>query len=88
MKNELKIEPQAPAAPQLALALGISTDREGQLCDLIEKCFEDTDNYPLALGCISENVDNVNELAYAIFHFAAFAGEEHARNQMIQLLRA
>lgn len=85
MKQELKIVPQATAA-NFAQALGIGTQREEQLCDLIGKCYDDTHTYPMAIECISEQVNNVNELAYALFHLGAFAGNEQARRNMIKRL--
>lgn len=85
MKNELKIVPEVQAA-NFAQAMGIGTKREGQLCDLIGQCYDDTDTYPLAIECISEHVNNINELAYALFHLGAFAGHEQARRSMLRKL--
>jgi hypothetical protein len=85
MKNELRIVPALTAA-NFAQALGIGTQREEQLCDLIGKCYDDTDTYPLAIECISENVNNINELAYALFHLGAYAGSEQQRRMMMKRL--
>lgn len=85
MKNNLRIAP-APAAANFAQALGIGTKREEQLCDLIGQCYDDTDTYPLAIECISEHVDNLNELAYALFHLGAYAGNEQARRNILKQL--
>lgn len=85
MKNELRIVPIATAA-NFAQALGIGTQREEQLCDLIGKCYDDTDTYPTAIECISEQVENINELAYALFHLGAYAGNEQARRIILNRL--
>lgn len=67
-------------------ALGISMERNEQLCDIIDQCYDETMTYPDAIACISRRVENLHELAYAIFHLGTFAGERHARLSMMNLL--
>lgn len=64
-------------------ALGISMERNEQLCDIIDECYERTATYPEAIACISRKVECVEELAYAIFHLGAFAGEKRARLEIM-----
>lgn len=69
-----------------AQAMDIDTQREGQLCDLIGQCYESTDTYPHAIVGIAQEVKNINELVYSVFHLGAFAGEERAKNELINIL--
>lgn len=85
MKTEIKIAVDT-IPDTFAQALGITEKREEQLCDLIGQCYDSTDTYPQAIAGISLKTKNINELAYAIFHFGAYAGEERARQEMIQIL--
>lgn len=85
MKTEIKII-AAPAPENFAQALGIGNTREGQLCDLIGQCYDSTDTYPQAIADIAQQVDDMNELAYALFHLGAFAGNEQAKQAMIRKL--
>lgn len=87
MKTEIKIAADSTSGT-FAQALAITAKREEQLCDLIGQCYNSTDTYPQAIAGISQQTKNINELAYALFHFGAFAGEERARQEMIQILES
>jgi len=85
MRTEIKIAAD-PVPGNFAEALGITAKREQQLCDLIGQCYDSTDTYPQAIAGISQQTKNINELAYALFHFGTFAGEERAKENMIRIL--
>jgi len=85
MKTEIKIV-ATPGPATFAAALGIGTNREGQLCDLIGQCYESTDTYPQAIAGIAQKVKNMNELVYTVFHLGAYAGNEQAKQEMIRTL--
>ncbi|HEY9177431.1 MAG TPA: hypothetical protein VIN07_07050 [Flavipsychrobacter sp.] len=87
MKTELRIV-ASPVADTFAAAMGIGVNREQQICDLIEECYEGTDTYPQAIACLSQMVNSMNELAYALFHLGAFAGNEQARRELIRKLES
>ena len=67
-------------------ALGISMERNEQLCDIIDQCYDETMTYPDAIACISRRVENLHELVYAVFHLGAFAGDKRARLEMLSHL--
>lgn len=85
MNKELEVV-AVPVAESFAAALGIGTKREEQLCDLIGQCYERTETYPQAIAGISQQVKDINELVYSVFHLGAFAGNEQARQELISLL--
>ncbi|HYD19958.1 MAG TPA: hypothetical protein VEB40_00680 [Flavipsychrobacter sp.] len=87
MKTELTIVAK-PAAESFAAAMGIGVSRERQICDLIEECYDGTDTYPQAIACLSQMVNSINELGYALFHLGAFAGSEQAKREMIKTLES
>ena len=87
MKNELKIV-ATPTADSFAAAMGIGVKRERQLCDLIEECYDGTDTYPQAIACLSQMVNSINELGYALFHLGAFAGSEQAKRELMRKLES
>lgn len=85
MKTELNIVAQ-PLPETFAQAMAIATKREEQLCDLIGKCYDRTETYPQAIVDITEEVNNINELVYAVFHLGAYAGNEQARQELRNML--
>ena len=85
MKTEIIITAH-PATENFAAALGIAAKRERQLCDLIGQCYDSTDTYPQAIAGIAQKVKNINELVYTVFHLGAFAGNEQAKREMVQIL--
>lgn len=72
------------SAANFAQCLGISTKREEELCELIGKCYDDTDTYPKAIEMLYLEVNNMNEYTYCLFHLGAYAGNEQARRTMIK----
>lgn len=85
MKTEIKLAEQ-PDTDSFASVMGISSQREEQLCDLIGQCYDSTDTYPHAIVGIAQETDNINELVYSIFHLGAYAGEERAKDNMADFL--
>lgn len=85
MKTELTIVSGAEPAT-FAQAMAIDAKREEQLCDLIGQCYDSTETYPQAIAGIAKEVDNMNELVYAVFHLGAFAGNEQAKLEIRNIL--
>ena len=54
-------------------ALSISQERELEIDTIVERCHEATSTYPDAIAAFSKEMNNANELAYACFHFGAYA---------------
>lgn len=86
MKTELNVVTE-PMPDSFAQAMSIGAKREEQLCDLIGQCYASTDTYPQAIVGITQEVKNINELVYAIFHLGCFAGNEQAKHEMIDALQ-
>ncbi|MBZ0098530.1 MAG: hypothetical protein K8F30_05575 [Taibaiella sp.] len=87
MNTELRIVAES-TADSFAAAMGIGANRERQICDLIEECYDGTDTYPQAIACLSQMVNSINELAYALFHLGAFAGNEQAKRELLRKLES
>lgn len=86
MKTDIKVVTE-PTPEHFAEALGIGTKREEQLCDLIGQCYDSTDTYPLAIAGIAQDVKNITELVYSVFHLGAFAGEERLKQEWLHRLK-
>lgn len=85
MKTDLSIVAQ-PLPETFAQAMAIAAKREEQLCDLIGECYERTETYPQAIADMAKEVDNINELVYAVFHLGAYAGNEQAKQELRNIL--
>lgn len=88
MNNRIVLSAVPAAEETFAGAMGISKEREQQLCELINECYIETNTYPEAVAELSARVETVNELAYSIFHIGAFAGNERAKDGMMNYLHA
>lgn len=69
-----------------AQAVGISTERETQLDELMDKYHHETGTYPDALAVISAELESANELAYVSFHLGAFAESQRTKQDLLRKL--
>jgi hypothetical protein len=86
MNNQITVT-AAPAADEtFASALGIATEREARIDELMDKYHAETTTYPDAIAAISAELENANELAYASFHLGAFAESQRSKHELLQKL--
>lgn len=67
-------------------AMDISSERENELDELMDKYHGDTESYPEALAGISPHLKNANELAYVSFHMGAFAESQRTKHELMNKL--
>jgi len=86
MKNTITVTATPAADETFARALGITTEREAQIDEMMDKCHAETTTYPDAIAAISAGLENANELAYASFHLGAFAESQRSKHELLQKL--
>ncbi len=77
---------EIPNNESFALSLGIYAEREKELDELMDKCYEETNTYPQCIEMISPSLNNDNELAYIAFHLGAFAEDCRRKQRMAGVL--
>lgn len=83
MKTSLTVT-AAKKAGTFHAALNITDDRAMEICELIGNNQGIT--LPQAIAKISTYMKSANELAYAMFHFGLFTGEEYAKEKLKDIL--
>lgn len=69
-----------------ARAMGISTERETEIDELMDNAHDSTDTYPDAIAKLAESALNANELAYAAFHLGVFAESQRTKPEILNKL--
>lgn len=86
MNNHILVQPVETEDESFARAMNITEQREAQIDGILDRCHGETTTYPDAIAAISEEMHNVNELAYACFHLGAFAESQRAKHQLLYKL--
>lgn len=84
MNNIISITPTTEE--DFARALNINADREMEIDEILETCYQLTDTYTDALAAASHRLQNINELAYASFHLGAYAESRRTKYQLLHKL--
>jgi hypothetical protein len=84
MNNIINIT--ATTEENFARALNITAQREIEIDEILDNCYELTDTYPDALAAASHKLQNTNELAYASFHLGAFAESRRSKYELLHKL--
>lgn len=86
MKNQVSVVAVPVADERFAGALGITTEREEEINEWIERYYDETGTYPDAIAALSTQLANANELAYAAFHLGAYAGSLRTKQELVAML--
>lgn len=82
MKNIL-IKVVETTEESFARAMNITIDREAEIDEIIENCYQLTETFPDALAAASYKLENANELAYASFHLGAYAESRRVKYELL-----
>ncbi len=86
MNNQILVQAVETNDESFARALSITEKRETQIDEIMDRCHSETSTYPDAIVAISQELNNVNELAYACFHLGAFAESQRTKYRLLYKL--